>query len=61
MLNEELHNKIDEIFPLYEDMEDIEVVQTFSRRVGAEMFAEWLVANPVFLLMLIEEIKTNDK
>lgn len=32
---------IDNMFPYYEDMDDIEVVQTTSRRVGAMEMAEY--------------------
>ncbi len=38
MTNKELVNNM---FPYYEDMEDIEVVQTTSRRVGAMEMAEY--------------------
>ena len=37
MTNNEL---IESMFPYYEDMEDIELVQTTSRRVGADKMAE---------------------
>ena len=32
---------IDELFPYYEDMSDIEVAQTASRRVGADLMADY--------------------
>lgn len=38
MSNRELVNNM---FPYYEDMDDIEVVQTTSRRVGAMEMAEY--------------------
>lgn len=38
MSNREL---VDNMFPYYEDMDDIEVVQTTSRRVGATEMAEY--------------------
>lgn len=42
MKEEELKEILDLLFPYYEDMTDIELVQTASRRVGAERIVEYL-------------------
>ena len=38
---EEIKQAIDNMFPFYEDMSDIEVLQTASRRIGAEKAFEY--------------------
>ena len=38
----DFHKMIEETFPLYEDMDDMEVAQTIWRRRGAEILGERL-------------------
>ena len=43
---EEIKQTIDQMFPYYEDMSDIEVLQTTSRRIGAEKAFEYADQHP---------------